>query len=336
MFINDRPTTTLTEMRDRLDQNVETIEAQLKDIRVDLTEDIRVTIKGREVPVSEMTLDVIGGALQMPAAFRRRMPTSLTEHVMNTLLERSGSMDMLVRMNDEWVFSIQERGARVIDPGKIVDIAAKVLTPSALVDRWSSSSSFFGFDVIVPESFDRGIGGDPKKGDITCGGLRFGLNRKQNLAPEVSSLLYRPICTNGMTMGSEHFKVDARGSSVDEILVNLERMAEAAFSEIESQIEHFYGLRDQEVTHPERMISRLSREHKLSERLRLRLIDAVPQIETTGSNGETTMFDIVNLATNLANDPELPNGAAAKLQHFGGELTHVHGARCRTCNGSLN
>lgn len=336
MFLNDRPTTTITDLRDRLDQRIETIEVVLSQISVDLTEGMTIKVKNRELPVTDMSIDAICGAIQMPVAFRRRLPGALAQSVINSLLERMSHVDALVRLNDEWIYSIQERGARVIDPSKIVDIAARVLSPTALVDRWVNTTTQFGFDVLVPEGFDRGIGGDLKVGDITCGGLRFAQNVKQNLAPEVSSLLYRLICTNGMEIPNEHFKVDARGATVEMILDNLEKMAEAAFSEVEEQIRHFYAMREQIVAHPERTISRMARDNKLSERLRIRLIDAVPQADASGPNGEVTMFDLVNLVTNTANDPEIPRGAAPILQRFGGNLTHVHGNRCRTCAGALN
>jgi hypothetical protein len=137
-----------------------------------------------------------------------------------------------------------------------------------------------------------------------------------------------------MEIPDNGLKIDARGNSVEEVLLELEAAAERAMSRVERDLEHFYAMREERVANPERAIARMAAEHGLSDRLRISLVDSLPSI--VGESGEVTMFDLVNLATNLANDPSLPNwGTRRNLQRFGGQTVTTHVERCNTCSSKL-
>jgi hypothetical protein len=129
-------------------------------------------------------------------------------------------------------------------------------------------------------------------------------------------------------------KVDARGSTIDEVLAELEAAAERAFSRVENEIAAFYDLRSQPVENPERMLIRLADEHSLPDRT---LATLTRMASTEDVPDEPNMFDITNMVTNLANDPHIRNrtGARRTLEQVGGSVVSAHYERCGHCNARL-
>ncbi len=112
--------------------------------------------------------------------------------------------------------------------------------------------------------------------------------------------------------------------------------AQRAFAQVEEDISHFYELRDQPVSNPERTLARVAREQKLSERLRIRSIDTLASA-VTEEDGELSMFDVINHVTNLANAEGVKRGVRLELERFGGSaLRSAHDERCRICASRLN
>jgi hypothetical protein len=212
---------------------------------------------------------------------------------------------------------------------RLVNVAEKVVgTKDAEVTRLVDEPAAFSMDVRVPEG-SRHVGGAPEVGDITAGGLRLDYNRKRNLSPGVQPYLYRLVCTNGYVCFDPGLKLDARGDSVDEVLAELEAMAELAFSQVEEQIKHFYDLREVPVENPERAIRVLATEQNIPERSTSVLMDAA---RSGLLPDQPSQFDVVNLVTNFANSPRIRNdGGRLILERAGGAVVAERVARCGHC-----
>ena len=290
--------------------------------------------------MTEESLTAIGGFIQVPTPFQKRLSEmgngDLLANLFNELLHRTPST-VHARIGESGIVTVRSPNAKAIEPQRIIDIASSVMSPRSLVLDFENTPDSFGLDVIIPDNFDRGVGGDLKVGDISRAGLRFGQNVKNNLAPKVDPLIYRLICTNGMEIPDETLRVESRGNTVDEVLQELEFAARRAFERVERDMEHFYAMRDERVEHPERVIARIAQEHGLSDRLRIALIDAVPSMElAAGEDGEASMFDLVNLITNMANNPAVTRqGTRRSLQSLGGTISSQHTERCRSCASKL-
>ena len=341
MFLREIEPLTVSQLSDKLDQGGDLITVSPGNLKLDSAAGvIEVLPEGenrrnvRRIPISVESVEAIANHLQVPTAFHKRLPADLRDTLVNEMFSREHNMAN-VRLNDSEIFYVREPSSKVIDPRRFIDVAAKVISPDAQVIDFRHTRDFFGFDVVAPEGFDRGQGGDPKVGDITRGGIRFGQDTKQGLAPWVQRYMYRLICTNGMEVPDQTLKIDARGESVDDVIAALEQMAQLAFAKVEEDMVHFYALRDQIVDQPERMMNRLARERNLSDRMRLQLVDAVPQIVQPDT--PVTMFDLVNLATNQANNPEHRQaGIRRQLERFGGDVTAHLSQRCTVCASALN
>lgn len=341
MYLREIEPLTLTQLKDKLDMGGETVvvspgEMKLDSVRgvIEVLPDGVARRKAIQLPLSSESVEAMANHIGVPSGFHKRLPSDLRDTLFNEMFAREHNQ-ALVRLTETEVLYMREPNAKIIDPRRFIDVAAKVVSPEGQVIDFRNAKDFFGFDVVVPEKFKRGQGGDAKVGDITRGGVRFGQDTKQGLAPFVQRYMYRLVCTNGMEVPDTTLKIDARGDTVEEIIAELEAMAELAFSKVEQDLVHFYDLRNQVVDQPERMMARLARERNLSDRIRLQLVDAVPQIVTPGQ--PVTMFDLVNLATNQANNPEHRQaGIRRQLERFGGDVTAHVAQRCGVCASSLS
>lgn len=301
-----------------------------------------IKVGDRETIPSETSLQAFGDLLQIPSAFMKRaqskvqtrtMDALLTDMLRNTLLK-----DARVAMTGDYVHGITEWGREEFTPAHLTKVALNVLDPESEVTRLVDTPGFFGFDVRVPESASVGVvengeAYDPrvesKVGDVTTGGIRLGVNIKQGLAPTVEEYLYRLVCTNGMTTMDAGLKVDARGQTVDEVMAELEQMAEIAFGRVEKTIQHFYDLRNQRVDNVERALRAIARERGIPDRSSVALMDLAAGEDMPD---DPTMFDVVNLITNFANSPSINrDGGRIILEGAGGAVVTDHAARCSHC-----
>jgi hypothetical protein len=350
MFIREEPTTTLADISDRLDTRLQTMAVNTADISIDPdAAEIRLS-DGISVPVTADSLTALGGFIQVPTPFQNRLladsSTDLLVTIYNELLRRSHS-NVHVRYGDSGIVSVRNPDAKTIEPRRIIEVAANVISPEAPVLVFDNTPDNFALDVIVPAGFDRGVGGDrnieflgrsgePQVGDISHAGLRFTQDVKHNLAPQVQPLVYRLVCTNGMEIEDKALAIDARGNTVEELLLHLEAAAQRAFDRVERDIEHFYAMRFDRVQNPDRLVARLAHENGISDRMLVALIDAVPGMNP--ANGEyISEFDVVNLFTNMANNPAIRRaGARRQLQRVGGSIAIDHAQRCGTCQSKLH
>lgn len=365
-FIRPDQGLTLASLEERLSEarsGTSTHDVPLSGVHFALTGNQSVIRLGdEEVPATEGGLEAFGSFLGVPSAFLARVGKTdleLQEVIMNGLLNHVGVSAASVRYGEGGVSGVFEAGKAPLDPRRLIAVASKVLgTEDAPIQRLVDTQAEFAFDTHVPFTHDEGVGGDAtslvevpedllsyswtthlpvrdgaRVGDLTAGGLRFGVDLKRGLAPSVQPFTFRLACTNGMEHTDTGLKVDARGLSVEEVLADLEVQAERAFSRVESQIEHFYRMRDQPVENPEREIIRLANERGLPQRSVTRLLEAAP---TEALPDDPTRFDVVNLITNLANSPAMRNdGGRMLLERAGGSIVSDDAVRCGHCHARI-
>lgn len=347
MFIRQDLNTDLDGLHDLLvkrDDGKEEIRVDAKDIHFHLDDtDPHITLGSIDVPAGERALLAVGDLTQVPGSFLKRankqVQGSTLNALMNDLLRANLDKDARVTLrgsgDDRILDAIVDWNAKKsIDPGQIVDVATKVIDGGAKVTRLIDDPGFFGFDVYAPDGTPKAYGGEGiildgenEVNDITAGGLRFGMDIKHGLAPFTQTYLYRLWCTNGMDMEHPGLKVDARGSSVEEVLAELEAVAELAFSYVERDIASFYDLKTQRVENVERAVRAIARERGIPDRSTIALIDLAAGDDMPD---DPTLFDVVNLVTNYAN-AQSRDGGRLLLESAGGSVINDHAARCGHC-----
>jgi hypothetical protein len=341
MFLRNAPDRTLATVLDSLESTPGTnIAAVGTNVSVALAVggERTVRVNNIEVPFTESGLEALSGHLQVPKSFLQRSPSELQEHIFNFLLQRDHD-ESIYRVSEDGLLEVRSLTQKVVDPRAVIEIMQKTIdTDAPVIDFWATPESF-RLDTIVPEGFDRGIGGDRPKGrqvgDLTRGGVRVLQNRKQNHAPELSEFYYRLMCTNGMEVQVEGDKIDARGQTVEEVLMEIELTAQRIMGRLEERIARFYNLREETVRTPEQAIYRMADERGISDRVATEIARVVPSI--TQDDGTATMFDLLNLVTNFANEPSIArrDGSRLLLERAAGAVVHEHAERCAHCQSKL-
>jgi hypothetical protein len=335
MYLSQTPTITLGEVVEKWSSPIERWTGPLSAVavRLDQTDGKVVEFGGHTVAATGSTIDALAGFLDIPTAFITRVDPDERQWIMTQRMARSAERSVTLHYSEMGGITeaISPTAVR-IEPRQIARAMSKVLPPESMVTSHSLTVSDLRLDVVVPEAFERGIGGDRKVGDLTHGGVRIGQDRKANKAPYVQPYLYRLVCTNGMEIADDGIKIDARGASVEEVLAMLEAEAQRAFARVEGDIASFYDLRSQ-VVGPDKtgVLRRNAQDAGLPTRTIGVLEDTLPAV---GSD-DVTMFDLVNHMTNLANRPGIREGAARTLQRGGGHMINDHTARCVSCHQNL-
>lgn len=329
---------TLASLADRLAEQADastTTDVPLSDIEFRLADaDPHFVVGERSIPSTMSGILAFGDFLGVPSPFLQKFTREAgpdgAQYVLDRLLTTTQASAASVTYTDGAVRTVRDVGQRPIDPLSIVRVATRVIgADSSEVVRLVDEPGVFSFDATVPADYDRAVGGDRAVGDITTGGLRFGQDRKRNLAPWTQPYIYRLWCTNGITARDDGLRVDARGLTVDEVLAELEAAAERAFSRVEGLTAGLYALREHPVDNPERTIRAIAREQAIPPRSVVRLMDLAASDALPDS---ATMFDVVNLVTNLANHVTVRNdGGRTLLEAAGGAVVSDEAARCGHC-----
>jgi hypothetical protein len=290
-----------------------------------------------KVPATKDSLIEIGNLCGVPIPFFKRQDVDIKALLLNALLEKQGSGLIEVKYNDDdGIVGIEDPQKKPLDPRSVVEIAARVLGEDAQVVEWWLDPKEFRLDAYALTDKVQGKGGHV--GDITRNGLRFGQDIKVGRAPWVQSYFNRKVCTNGMEVEDSEGVFDGRNLSIEQTLAQLEEAAMLVFSRGPDRIKALYDLQNEVVRDPALFTVRLARENGIAPRFSEPMIaEQLPSL-IDPETGTATMFDIVNLVTNQALNPDLLNraGSRRKLEQAGGKIVTEHVERCRACQTRLN
>jgi hypothetical protein len=347
MFLRERRTDTLSDIAEQLNTNGIGWGGSTLGIRPHLTEETpffeleRPEGSNVQVPVTATGMEQIAAYMDIPRPFMERLGQDDPE-LRQIILERRFARDIknvaLTYVPDEGIIEAYNPNQQRVQPRDLLTRVMNVMDPGSQVIELINEPDFFRLDTVVQEAADFGVGGR-QEGDITAGGLRVEYDRsgKNGHAPSVSRLLYRLACTNGYEGYDEGLKIDIRGATVDQILAEVETMAQRAFGQLEAEIAAFYDLRNQRVEGDvTQRVIRIAEEQGLRPRVAHALSTRVPEI--TDDQGGATMFDVVNLITNAANEPSVRRSVSRSrtLERIGGNLITEHVERCGHCSQRLN
>lgn len=340
LFLRDAPSQTLGDLADSLHVDVQDWGGSSTELEViDRNGALSIRIKDEEVPATQDGIEQLASFTSVPRSYLLDIDPDMQAYNLNARLRRNPA-NVRVRFTEDGISEVLKPERLWFEPKALVDVAMNVLGPEADVVDWYCDPDDFLLDVAVPEGFDRGVGGDPEVNDITRGGVRVGQNRKGYHAPWAATFLYRLACTNGMEIPEVGHKIDARKNDVDGVLMELEMAARHAFDLVEGKIHHFYELRNQRIEGDvTQAVLRIAREQGLPDRTALALADRVPdQLDPEVLGHPPSVFDITNLFTNWANNPELRSRRIPRrtLERAGGAIVQQEHDRCRHCQQVLH
>lgn len=345
MFINMLSGTTLDDLAEEYDQHMEVWGGPTRDLRFNLEANgiqtvPHIAVGTAEIPVTKTGLASLGDFLGIPPKFLLRIDPDEQQALLRTRSQRAKHEEVTLYYQSGGLREVRKAHETRVRPERLIDSVLKFFPGNSPIVEHFNTPDELRVDVIYPEGFEHGIGGDPRIGDITRGGIRLGQDRKHNLAPYVQPFLYRLQCTNGMEIPDEGLKITSRGAQEAEIEALFEAAISQAVERLEADIAAFYDLRNQSLgPDPTGALHRAATEQRVPLRTIGRMEDLVPALmeEVGESGGDITMFDMVNLMTNQANDPAMASNRSGrrKLQTAGGTLVNDHAERCNMCHSRL-
>lgn len=339
MFLRDLPDLTLSGLADQVNDTSEAAQVAVSTIRFDLeAEEPVIGVGDVTLPATSDGIASLADFMKIPSPFLLTLQPDEQQYLLDKVKTRIGQA-VSVRYTDTGITGAYTPGQTPMNPRRLVEVAMRVMDPTSPVVEYRANSEEVFFDTAISLDPQVLTTGDPAVGDLTAAGLRFGQNRSRNLAPWVEEFAFRLVCTNGMELPDSGLpRIDARGSSVEEVLASLEARAQEAFGRVEAQIAHFYDLRNQPVQgDASQALLRMAQEHGLPDRTAMTLVrDRLPAALAEGE--AATMFHLVNIITNEANNPAIANRTSSRraMEVAGGTAVTHHADRCRTCQSRLN
>jgi hypothetical protein len=297
------------------------------------------------VAATDSAMEILGGFAGAPVTFMRDASAGLRQAIMAELLSAETPVALDFSGRSSLLAAYKPDGSH-IGMAPVADAAIAVLGRDAtVVNRSQVRQKRLWLDAVVfdappgsPGVFEggdrsvtveRGDDLSPQVGDLTRAGLSF-WRANDNADLEIQLYLERLACTNGMTTRSPESEFALTGETAEEIISQLEEAARKAFSHAGEAIERFYRLRDERVSGDVtqavvRAAGRLGLPAGETRALALR----VPSI--LAGDRTASMFDVVNLVTNLANSPAARPAARHRLHEAGGQLAAQHLELCAAC-----
>lgn len=273
-----------------------------------------------EITLDEKAIELLCAFYQVPTAYFRRITPEERHFVMNARMDHADG-EVTITYNDRGVTDVRKPTKPRLESEEFVRIAHRLYPASSIVlDAWVTADEL-RLDVLG-RYVESGI----------RGGLRFGQNRKQNLAPTVAPILFDEDTTTVIEIPDPSLKIDARGVSVDRIGERLAAEALRADARLAKDAEHLLSLNNTSIGGDRIMrLHRIAAEHKMPVRPVADITVALSR------NDEPTLLDMVLAIANTANSPKLlqdpdKRKLRATLQHIAGAVVVDEAERCTSCH----
>lgn len=280
----------------------------------------KLLLGDHEITLDEKATEMLCAFYQIPTAYFRRITPAERHFVMNARMDHAEG-EVTITYNDLGITDVRKPTKPRLEAEEFVRIAHRIFPASAIVsDCWVTADDL-RLDVINHDIED-GI----------RGGLRFGQNRKQNLAPTVAPILFHEDTTTVIEIPDPTLKIDARGVSVDKVAERLAAEALRAAARLHSDAQHLVRL-----AHTSIGGDRITRLHRVAAEHGLPVRPLADITIALSRSDEPTMLDLTLAIGNAANNPKLAldstkRAVRTKLQSIAGALVVDEAERCASCH----
>ncbi|MFE0490153.1 hypothetical protein [Streptomyces griseoaurantiacus] len=291
---------------------------------VDFPHDARVEPKillgDHEITLDDQAIDLLCAFYQIPTAYFRRITPEERHYVMNMRMNHALG-EVTITYNDRGLTDVRKPTKPRLEPEEFVRIAHRLYPASSTVLDAYVTVDELRLDVLG-HYIEDGI----------RGGLRFGQNRKQNLAPTVAPILFHEDTTTVIEIPDPSLKIDARGISLDKIAERLAAEALRADARLHMDAQHLLKLQRTSIGGDRIMrLHRIAAEHNLPVRP---LGDITVALSRTA---EPTLLDLALAIANTANAPKIADDPSkrvirTKLQATAGAIVTDEAERCSSCH----
>lgn len=304
-------------------------DCELSDVMIDQE---GVHVRDDVYDLDETTVRSLGSLLNISNTYLRRCPLDLMSQNVNYWLRQNRESDAKVHLiNGQPRFL--KPNVKIIPMGKVVDIIGEMFKPEDDVAEFQVTDALIHIDVISSDHRIDVPGGDGTHrpvNDVTHGGIRFRIptDYKIQRPPEVYTYLNRLVCTNGMCVSDAQHKLRLKGRDVQGVLDDMRTQARIIWDKLPETLATYRSTVDMEVPGElSQFVHQVGQEHGVGARVLARALDRIGEIPAPG-----TVYDVIQLFTNIANEDNTTYRTRDSLQFLGGELAARPEAATHRCN----
>jgi hypothetical protein len=287
-----------------------------------------LSLGDHELSLDDEAIAQLCAFYQIPTAYFGRITPHEKHFVMNARIDHAEG-EVTVAYTDTGITDVRKPTQPRLDAEEFIRIAHRLYPSSATVlDHW-----------ITPDDLRLDVLGlTPLMGlpdGALFGGIRLAQNRKQNLAPTVSPILFHEPTTSVIQIVDHSLKIDARGVAIEKIAERLAAEALRAEARLPKDADHLASLMDISIGG-----DRITRLHRVAAEHGLPVRPLAEITVSLSRTDEPTMLDLSLAIANAANGPKLVNdpaksGMRAKLQAIAGAVVTDQAERCDSCHAAL-
>ncbi|MBK8205295.1 MAG: DUF932 domain-containing protein [Planctomycetes bacterium] len=312
--LNEEPGSMLGELRDRL----AALAHDQRDVVVSTRElamapvDSALMVGGSErYTLREHAFGQLAAKLGIPAPYLRRCDPDLRARNVNRWL-RETDRDVMLRFEGGEVRGVLSGSYRVINHLDILGWLESRLGANTQI-RCELTEGYLDMQVVG----DHETGMPEARRDPLHRGLHL-RNSEVGLARvNISALVFRTICLNGLVMGAGRWAYQRRHVGKAEIADQVREAFDHAIELSAQAATAFAGTRGIQVKEPEKALDRIVTRYELAEDEHT-AVNRAYQIEP----GQT-LYNVINALTRAGNDNVLTLESRHKLQTLGGRLTDL-------------
>lgn len=287
--------------------------------------------------VDEVAEKALCTYLKIPNSYFKRLPPEERARQVRFWCERYAEVETQFNVERGHITSIHSPELLAIPNHSVAAVVTEVFEPTdranLLLDydqlHLDVISEAHRIEVLNPT----GVPFRPQVGDVTGGGIRILTYPHQAKDPSVCAYFERLVCTNGMTTDQKVGTISIKGSTVSEVIEEMESAAHKLLASLDNALERYAATARTPVPgNLQSFAVQLAGEYKIKREV----LDAVMLLINQLPEG-ATVYDVIQAFTAVAGN-ELPWATRMKLQALGGTLaldTERMIARCATCERLL-
>ncbi|MET7363322.1 hypothetical protein ABZS76_33460 [Streptomyces sp. NPDC005562] len=279
-----------------------------------------LSLGDHEINLDDEAVDQLCAFYAIPTAYFGRITPREKHFVMNARIDHAEG-EVTIAYNGTGVTGVRKPSQPRLDVEEFVRIAHRLYPASSTVlDAWVTPEDL-RLDILDGTSLDGGL----------KGGVRLAQNRKQNLAPTVSPILFHEPTTTVLQIPDLSLRIDARGVAVEKIAERLAAEALRADARLSNDAAHLLKLQETSITG-----DRITRLHRVASEHSLPVRPLADITVTLSRADDPTLFDLAIAIANTANAPKLQDpgkrSVRARLQGIAGAIVTDEAERCASCH----
>lgn len=285
----------------------------------------------RELILSQTSFDRMSEILDIPVPFAHRIPDDLLVHNFNYMMGARSHNRVRALVNEEGVVrSFVEGELPYVKSEQLFDAIA-----SAVDGEFDLKYARVGQDDISFSILPHNLQHESLLEDNIFGGIKAVFSESWSRSPSFNALLWREICSNGMTSTIKSKKFRIAKKSEEEIIHQATHFAGLAMEQIPDMIEGYVHLAAERVTQPRKTVTSLCKQFGVPKKILNILLAEMDNpifLATIPDQLVQNMSDIINLLTWVGtHNVDIPEAWRSALQDMAGAISLDHRDYCGSC-----